>query len=77
MIFSLFLNFLFSCQTKETKNYMRLTRGEVSIIDESANKFVSADSKIELLVDSLFLAEGPLWVDKINSLLFTTPLTIF
>ena len=66
------INFFFSCQTKEkTKNYLRLTRGNVTILDESANQFISPESRIELLVDSLFLAEGPLWSSNLNSLLFT------
>ena len=66
------INFFFSSQTKEkTKNYLRLTRGNVTILDESANQFISSESRIELLVDSLFLAEGPLWYSNINSLLFT------
>ena len=66
------INFFFSCQTKEkTKNYLRLTRGNVTILDESANQFISQESRIELLVDSLTIAEGPLWSSNLNSLLFT------
>ena len=30
-----------------------------------------ASSKIELLADSLTIAEGPLWLSKLNSLIFT------
>ena len=70
----LFLSLLsiISCNTNNNQeNFTRLTRGSVQIFDEAAKDFVSDNSRIELLVDSLFLAEGPLWVDKLNSLLFT------
>lgn len=70
----LFISFLIiSCNTNNTnqENYTRLTRGSVQIFDESAKIFVNEDSKIELLADSLFLSEGPLWIESLNSLLFT------
>ena len=69
----LIIPLVFSCQNKTTSdnNIARLTRGTVNIIDESAEKFVSSDSKIELLADSLTIAEGPLWLSKLNSLIFT------
>ena len=61
-----------SCNNNKTQEkFTRLTRGSVEILDERGKDFVSENSRIELLVDSLFLAEGPLWVDKLNSLLFT------
>ena len=70
----LFISFLIiSCNTNNTnqENYTRLTRGNVQIFDESAKIFVNEDSRIELLADSLFLSEGPLWIESLNSLLFT------
>ena len=70
----LFISFLIiSCNTNNTnqENYTRLTRGNVQIFDESAKIFVNEDSRIELLADSLFLSEGPLWIESQNSLLFT------
>ena len=69
----LIIPLVFSCQNTTTSdnNIARLTRGTVNIIDESAEKFVSSDSKIELLADSLTIAEGPLWLSKSNSLIFT------
>ena len=70
----LFLSLLsiISCNSSNNKEkFTRLTRGSVQVYDEAAKDFVSENSRIELLVDSLFLAEGPLWVDKLNSLLFT------
>ena len=70
----LFISFLIiSCNTNNTnqENYTRLTRGNVQIFDESAKIFVNEDSRIELLADSLFLSEGPLWIERLKSLLFT------
>ena len=70
----LFLSLLsiISCNTSNNQEkFTRLTRGSVQVYDEAAKDFVSENSRIELLVDSLFLAEGPLWLDKLNSLLFT------
>ena len=69
----LIISLVFSCQNKTTSDndIVRLTRGTVDIMDESAEKFVSSDSKIELLADSLTIAEGPLWLSKSNSLIFT------
>ena len=71
-ILSFFLLSILSCvNNTNQENYTRLTRGNVQIFDESAKIFVNEDSRIELLADSLFLSEGPLWIEKLNSLLFT------
>ena len=71
-ILSFFLLSIVSCiNNTNQENYTRLTRGNVQIFDESAKIFVNEDSRIELLADSLFLSEGPLWIENINSLLFT------
>ena len=71
-ILSFFLLSILSCvNNTNQENYTRLTRGNVQIFDESAKIFVNEDSRIELLADSLYLSEGPLWIDKLNSLLFT------
>ena len=70
-ILSFFLLSILSCVNTNKENYTRLTRGNVQILDESAKIFVNEDSRIELLADSLYLSEGPLWIDKLNSLLFT------
>ncbi len=71
-ILSFFLLSILSCvNNTNQENYTRLTRGNVQIFDESAKIFVNEDSRIELLADSLFLSEGPLWVERLNSLLFT------
>ncbi len=70
-ILSFFLLSILSCVNTNKENYTRLTRGNVQIFDESAKIFVNEDSRIELLADSLYLSEGPLWIDKLNSLLFT------
>ena len=71
-ILSFFLLSILSCvNNTDQENYTRLTRGNVQIFDESAKIFVNEDSRIELLADSLYLSEGPLWIDKLNSLLFT------
>ena len=71
-ILSFFLLGILSCvNNTDQENYTRLTRGNVQIFDESAKIFVNEDSRIELLADSLFLSEGPLWIESLNSLLFT------
>ena len=71
-ILSFFLLSILSCvNNTNQENYTRLTRGNVQIFDESAKIFVNEDSRIELLADSLFLSEGPLWIKSLNSLLFT------
>ena len=71
-ILSFFLLSILSCvNNTNQENYTRLTRGNVQIFDESAKIFVNEDSRIELLADSLFLSEGPLWIERLNSLLFT------
>ena len=71
-ILSFFLLSILSCvNNTNLENYTRLTRGNVQIFDESAKIFVNEDSRIELLADSLFLSEGPLWIERLNSLLFT------
>ena len=71
-ILSFFLLSILSCDNNiNQENYTRLTRGNVQIFDESAKIFVNEDSRIELLADSLFLSEGPLWIESLNSLLFT------
>ena len=71
-ILSFFLLSILSCvNNTNQENYTRLTRGNVQIFDESAKIFVNEDSRIELLADSLYLSEGPLWIESLNSLLFT------
>lgn len=71
-ILSFFLLSISSCiNNTNQENYTRLTRGNVQIFDESAKIFVNEESRIELLADSLFLSEGPLWIERLNSLLFT------
>ena len=71
-ILSFFILSILSCvNNTNQENYTRLTRGNVQIFDESAKIFVNEDSRIELLADSLFLSEGPLWIESLNSLLFT------
>ena len=70
-ILSFILLSILSCNNTNKENYTRLTRGNVQIFDESAKIFVNEDSRIELLADSLFLSEGPLWIESLNSLLFT------
>lgn len=71
-ILSFFLLSILSCvNNTNQENYTRLTRGNVQIFDESAKIFVNEDSRIELLADSLFLSEGPLWIERLKSLLFT------
>ncbi len=44
---------------------------DVTIIDPTGHDLISKNTKIELLADSLTLAEGPLWDSNANQLIFT------
>ena len=62
----------FACQNQNSnESVIKYTRGFVTILAESAENFVSSDSQIELLADSLTIGEGPLWLPNMNSLIFT------
>ena len=56
---------LLACDKKEKQN------PSIMIFDDSLEKIINSSAKIEYLVDSLNVAEGPLWDAKSNSLLFT------
>ena len=72
IIISILTILLISCNSNISEDKSEYeSRGDIKIFDEKANQFVTSEFKIELLADSLYLAEGPLWVEKLNSLLFT------
>ena len=45
--------------------------GEIEQLDSDMGLFVSKESKIEVLASGFSWAEGPLWVSKLNGVLFT------
>ena len=45
--------------------------GEIERLDSDMGLFVSKESKIEVLASGFSWAEGPLWVSKLNGVLFT------
>ena len=44
---------------------------DITIVDKSIDSIIDSEAKIEILVDSLLLSEGPLWDKLNNSLIFT------
>ena len=56
---------LIACGKKEKQN------PSIMIFDDSLENIINSSAEIEYLVDSLNVAEGPLWDVKSNSLLFT------
>ena len=51
---------LLACDKKEKQN------PSIMIFDDSLEKIINSSAKIEYLVDSLNVAEGPLWDAKSN-----------
>ena len=44
---------------------------DITIVDKSIDSIIDSEAKIEILVDSLLVSEGPLWDKLNNSLIFT------
>ncbi|MBT4708637.1 MAG: SMP-30/gluconolactonase/LRE family protein [Flavobacteriaceae bacterium] len=63
------LIFIIGCNTNVNKE--KNNDFFVEIFSDSDQKIVHVDSKIEIIADSLIVAEGPLWNKEMNSLLFT------
>ncbi|OUW76815.1 MAG: hypothetical protein CBD72_02765 [Flavobacteriaceae bacterium TMED212] len=69
-----FLSFIFCCvliYNHSCKKLSSYESADIRIYDESILSIIDLNSKIEVLVDSISLPEGPLWDEKSNSLLFT------
>ena len=49
----------------------RFIEAEIVVYDNRFYKFIDANSQVEILATELGWAEGPVWVESINSLLFS------
>ena len=64
-LFLIIISFCFlSCKNSNDDN-------KIKIIDKSIRSIINQEAEIEVIADSLFVSEGPLWDEKIKSLLFT------
>ncbi len=52
-------------------NAARFADAKFVVYDERFHRFISADSQIEILATELGWAEGPVWVDSLDALLFS------
>jgi gluconolactonase len=57
---------ILSCNSSKKNSF-----GSFERIDPAFDKIISADAYTEIIADSLDWAEGPLWLDKQQALLFT------
>lgn len=67
--------FFSQCQSKksnsnETSDEIR-TIGSIEKLDDSLDKILSDDAKVEVLAEGFGWSEGPVWVPSLNSLLFS------
>ncbi|MEM8526713.1 MAG: SMP-30/gluconolactonase/LRE family protein [Bacteroidota bacterium] len=69
---------LFACQNtsepseKETTNTPKhKTIGSIELLDDRLNELIAPDAKIEILAEGFNWSEGPVWVEEIESLLFS------
>ncbi len=45
--------------------------GSIEVLDEQLSSIISSNAKIEVLAEGFTWSEGPVWVEKLNSLLFS------
>ena len=64
---SLFVFVFLSVLTAKCQEFI----GEIERLDSDMGLFVSKESKIEVLASGFSWAEGPVWVPKLNGVLFT------
>lgn len=68
---------LSSCSESNSSNTMEMaaktypTVGSIEVLDEGLSKIISSDAAIELLAEGFSWSEGPVWVEALNSVLFT------
>ena len=62
--------FLFLVPTTNL-NAARFTDAEMVVYSDRFYRFIDADTTIEILADELEWAEGPVWVESLNALLFS------
>jgi gluconolactonase len=63
----LLLAVLTGCATKKTYR----TIGTIERLDPSLDNIISVDAKPEIIADSLDWSEGPLWIEKTKTLIFS------
>jgi len=75
LIFITLVIFFSACQNdaemseKEISVYP--TIGSIEVLDERLNELIAPDTKIEILAEGFTWSEGPVWVEEIQSLLFS------
>ena len=52
-------------------NASRFIDAEIVVYDDRFYKFINADSQLQVLADGLGWAEGPVWADSLDALLFS------
>ena len=55
----------------ENKSHLGLSLGSVEIFDEQAKLYLDSTAKISLLANGFKWTEGPLWLEKSQTLLFS------
>jgi len=60
-----------SPKTEEKADSTKKTIGTLEKMDPALDAIISPDAKAEIIADSLDWSEGPLWVEKINALIFS------
>jgi gluconolactonase len=71
MYLKLFLTFCLISACNESKTFNYKTIGSIDVVQKSMEKYVSAGAKIQVLAEGFSWSEGPVWVPKLNGLLFT------
>ena len=68
-----FASFLFLAPSANA-NSARFIDVEIVVYDDRFYKFIDRDSQVEILAGELEWAEGPVWVESLNALLFSLAL---
>lgn len=71
LLFLIFLSCSFPKENKLDKTKVLQTIGSVERVDSAINKLIPADAKIEILASGFEWAEGPLWLEGQQALIFT------
>lgn len=76
LLIGLIIILLSACSTKKaqqgsTTNEDQSTELTVIRLSDEMDRIISPDAEIEILADGFSWSEGPVWVEELNSLLFT------
>ena len=69
-----FISILVSClllSSYPNANSAQFIDAEIIVYDDRFYKFIDANSQLEILATELGWAEGPVWIESLNSLLFS------